>query len=633
MDRPAAWRAIAIDLEAERPFRVGGATIDPLSRDATYPGGLERLQPQTIKVLIALAHHKGDVITRSELIDSCWGGRIVGEDVINRSISVIRDFAERAGGFSIETVPKAGYRLVEDGQQTLRRRMLFWVLPVVLLAGSLTTLWLLPAFQRNEVDPPLVALRTLTSSADPASRDLAAATGDTLAHMMVAGSFHGKLAWPATAKDEEKADLILSGDVRRTGGTYAAMVQLRDRRSGTLLFSERFEAPIKDPSRLPEQVGAQMSSNLTGALALMVLDRRQSGNPDLTADKLKTITIIVSNQDPLASYQISRRVAQTHPDSVLAQLGLAYDTAFALGSLPREERPEAVRRARIAAQKAFRMDPDFGDTYVPWCLLRPASIHSRECEDRMRAGLEADPDAPFVPAFLSSLLYAVGRFEEAAQFARTSLAADPFHPHKLRRVVRTLIVLGKKEEAEQLFDRAVRWWPEHSGLYWDRLNAYALTGDLEGAERAIAQMPPSMLVRQRLQISSMLSAYRAGQRGRVHNLCLRPNADFLLTSFCLTTLNQLGDRSAALQVAEQLFPRTVGASDKETEAIWINDPDDSWPEPIMSAPATAWLRADPRFLEFARRTGISQYWRRDRLPDFCRESPEPVCAALRKLSR
>lgn len=251
----------------------------------------------------------------------------------------------------------------------------------------------------------------------------------------------------------------------------------------------------------------------------------------------------------------------------------------------------------------------------------------------MRAGLEADPDAPFVPAFLSSLLYAVGRFEEAAQFARTSLAADPFHPHKLRRVVRTLIVLGKKEEAEQLFDRAVRWWPDHSGLYWDRLNAYALTGDLEGAERAIAQMPPSMLVRQRLQISSMLSAYRAGQRGRVHNLCLRPNADFLLTSFCLTTLNQLGDRSAALQVAEQLFPRTVGASDKETEAIWIDDPDDSWPEPIMSAPATAWLRADPRFLEFARRTGISQYWRRDRLPDFCRESPEPVCAALRKLSR
>lgn len=78
MDRPAAWRAIAVDLEAERPFRVGGATVDPLSRDASYPGGRERIQPQTLKVLVALARHKGEVVTRSELIDSCWGGRIVG---------------------------------------------------------------------------------------------------------------------------------------------------------------------------------------------------------------------------------------------------------------------------------------------------------------------------------------------------------------------------------------------------------------------------------------------------------------------------------------------------------------------------------------------------------------------------
>src|SRR5512138_2792961 len=114
MDRPAAWRAIAVDLEAEGPFRVGGATVDPVSREAAYAGGRERLQPQTLKVLIALVRKKGGVVTRSELIDSCWGGRIVGEDVINRSVSILRDFAEHAGGFSIETVPKTGYRLLQD---------------------------------------------------------------------------------------------------------------------------------------------------------------------------------------------------------------------------------------------------------------------------------------------------------------------------------------------------------------------------------------------------------------------------------------------------------------------------------------------------------------------------------------
>ena len=629
MDRPAAWRAIAVDLEAEGPFRVGEATIDPVSRDASYPGGQERIQPQTLKVLLALARHKGKVVTRSELIDSCWGGRIVGEDVINRSISILRDFAERAGGFTIETVPKAGYRLVENARhKSLSKAVLLWVLPIVLLAGLAAALWA-SWWQGRSVEPPLVALRPLTSSGDPASRDLAVATGDALAHMMVAGSFHGKLAWPATAKDEARADLILSGDVRRTGETYAAMVQLRDRRSGTLLYSERFDAPTNDPSLLPEQVGAQMSSNLTGALALMVLDRRQFGSPDLTADKLKTITIELSNDDPLVSYQISRRVAQTHPDSVLAQLGVAYDTAFALSSLPREERPEAVRRARIAADRALRIDPAFGDTYVPWCLLRPPT-HSRECEDRMRAGMKADPDAPFVPLFLSSFLYSMGRFEEAAQFARSGLAADPFHPQKLRRVVRTLIVLGQKDEAEKIFAQAVRWWPKYDALYWDRLNAYALTGDLDSAEDAMNDMPPAMLDRQRTQISSMLSAFRAGDRSRVRVSCLGPAADFLLQSFCLTTLHQLGEDGSALQVADKIFARTIGANEKESEAIWFDDPDSAWPAPIMSAPATAWLRTDPGFLALARRTAAVRYWGGDRLPDFCRKPAEPVCATLRK---
>src|SRR5919106_5499405 len=113
MNRPIAGRGPAIDLETEPAFRVGGATIDPISRNAQYEGGSERLQPQTLKVLVALARRRNQVVTRSELVECCWDGRIVGDDVINRSILLLRHFAERAGGFSIETVPKSGYRLVE----------------------------------------------------------------------------------------------------------------------------------------------------------------------------------------------------------------------------------------------------------------------------------------------------------------------------------------------------------------------------------------------------------------------------------------------------------------------------------------------------------------------------------------
>ena len=46
-----------------------------------------------MQVLVALAQARGRVITRDELIERCWGGRIVGENAIDRVISRIRQVA------------------------------------------------------------------------------------------------------------------------------------------------------------------------------------------------------------------------------------------------------------------------------------------------------------------------------------------------------------------------------------------------------------------------------------------------------------------------------------------------------------------------------------------------------------
>lgn len=59
----------------------------------------------------SLARGKGRVVIR--LVEQCWDERFVGDDVINRAISTLRRFAGRVGGLEIETVPGAGYRLVD----------------------------------------------------------------------------------------------------------------------------------------------------------------------------------------------------------------------------------------------------------------------------------------------------------------------------------------------------------------------------------------------------------------------------------------------------------------------------------------------------------------------------------------
>ena len=161
MNRPAPRRSMSMAEFDRRPFRVGGALVDPVSRDATFAGGSERLQPQTLKVLMTLAGRQGAVVTREELVHLCWDGRIVGEDVINRSISLLRHFAERAGGFTIETVPRTGYRLRESSTADIRKRVLAAAVGVLALAGIGTAAWLnRPSAKQGAPDAPTIQAAT-----------------------------------------------------------------------------------------------------------------------------------------------------------------------------------------------------------------------------------------------------------------------------------------------------------------------------------------------------------------------------------------------------------------------------------------------------------------------------------------
>jgi hypothetical protein len=40
------------------------------------------------------------------------------------------------------------------------------------------------------------------------------------------------------------------------------------------------------------------------------------------------------------------------------------------------------------------------------------------------------------------------------------------------------------------------------------------------------------------------------------------------------------------------------------------------------------MRRDPRYLALAQRLGLLDYWRSGRMPDFCTQAHEPVCAQI-----
>jgi DNA-binding winged helix-turn-helix (wHTH) protein/tetratricopeptide (TPR) repeat protein len=167
-----------IVLAHELPFTVGGMRVDPPTRQVECGGQRETLEPRVMQVLVALARARGSIVTRDELIDWCWDGRIVGEDAINRAISRLRQVAAEtgAGTFAIETITKVGYRVVS-----------------------------------NQAAPYKEPSRSAVSASVASRRDWIAAAGATAAGAVAAG-----LLWQKPWRhrpDPEAVELVRLGDV------------------------------------------------------------------------------------------------------------------------------------------------------------------------------------------------------------------------------------------------------------------------------------------------------------------------------------------------------------------------------------------------------------------------------------
>jgi transcriptional activator of cad operon len=103
MDRPTAI-----------PLRVGAWCVNPTSGQISREGETVRLEARTMRLLLCLAEHAGDVVSMDELLEQVWPGVIVTQDSVYQAIASLRrqlgdDAKEPA---YIATAPRLGYRIV-----------------------------------------------------------------------------------------------------------------------------------------------------------------------------------------------------------------------------------------------------------------------------------------------------------------------------------------------------------------------------------------------------------------------------------------------------------------------------------------------------------------------------------------
>jgi len=119
--RELVARVKAVLRRAQQPpdagdaIRLGSVVVDPMRREVKVAGKSVEMRTKEFDVLLALAQHRGIVLSREQLLNQAWGYDFYGETrTVDVHVAHVRNKLQ-GSGVAIETVWGIGYKLVEEG--------------------------------------------------------------------------------------------------------------------------------------------------------------------------------------------------------------------------------------------------------------------------------------------------------------------------------------------------------------------------------------------------------------------------------------------------------------------------------------------------------------------------------------
>jgi DNA-binding winged helix-turn-helix (wHTH) protein len=635
----AAEPPAAIDLAQEADFRLGGLHVSPSTARVRWSGGEQRVEPRVMEVLVVLARHAGRTVTRDQLIDACWGGRIVSDDAVNRVLAQVRGLARltEPAPFVLETVPKVGVRLLpaepggaDDPQPPAvtapaltrpgaapaaaprplwrsRPRALAAVAGLVLVAIAAGFGWT----WRNRAAAPqqngrVEVMQFEARSADPAARQAAADLPQDLVRILSAG---GAQVAEAPLKPDDAggdAELRVTGSVGLEAGKYLIGAQVIDRRSGVVLWSDRLERSPEEQARSPGDFAARVAAVLHCSL----VDRKLSG-ATLSTEAMSLhlnacAGVFFGDDDGERMLAVGRKLAKVAPDFASAYAMQAIGAALLANAVKTPSEAAALHaEARAAAGRALKLDPRTAKAYVALAIdqgvWRNDLKHDWFAEEGyLRQALKYDPELPPARNEYASLLRSTGRITEALEFLKLSSAADDPRYGSDPRVAMLMAATGdlrgaetqldKMEAHDRVSQRGMRW----TILFWwdDPVRALPKTLALAGPD---TPQPQACYETYLTELPSRIASHARG-----------------LPASC----DERVDRNWRIRLLAR-----EGDLDAAFAALNGNVPGGPV---LLYYPEMRGLRADPRFWPLVKRIGLVDYWRRSgHWPDFCAEPGLP----------
>jgi TolB-like protein/Tfp pilus assembly protein PilF len=228
--------------------------------------------PQVFDLLLHLVGNRTHVVTKDDLLDTVWNGRIVSESTLTSHINAARKAIGDTGEAQrlVRTIARKGYRFVGDVVEVhAPGESAFESAPIMVTSAPADRVLALPE------RPSIAVLPFLNLSEEPGQDyftdgvvdDIISALSRMRWLFVIARNssfvYKGRAVDVKQVGRELGVRYVLEGSVRKAAERLRITGRLIDATTGAQLWSERFESTLEDVFELQDQ----MTTCVVGALA------------------------------------------------------------------------------------------------------------------------------------------------------------------------------------------------------------------------------------------------------------------------------------------------------------------------------------------------------------------------------
>ncbi|HEY2395749.1 MAG TPA: winged helix-turn-helix domain-containing protein, partial [Rudaea sp.] len=412
--------------------------LDIDRRELSCGGQRVALEPQVFDVLLYLVQNSDRVVSKDELFDKVWDGRIVSESTLTSRINAVRKAVNDNGRDQqlVRTVARKGFRFVGEVQADAKLapmarptahdadhprlalpvldRTAIAVLPFVNMSGELEQEYFSDGIS-EDIITALSKLRWFYVIA----RNSSFVYKDKPVHLKQIG-------------EELGVGYVVEGGVRKDGDRVRITAQLNDVVTGSHIWAERYDRSLADVFAVQDEITQSIVAAIEPQLYAAENFRAQRKAPDsMDAWDLVMRGLShywrVSRQDNVVAQALLEKAIKIDPAYGQALGVLAASHSFG-AHMGWETMAQAMPIAERAALSAIHADSE-----DPWAHLALALVYlfNRRFDDSLaefELALRLNPNFSLARGYYGVALAYCGRWEEGDRHARHALRLSPRDP-------------------------------------------------------------------------------------------------------------------------------------------------------------------------------------------------------------